>query len=59
MLFHSIDQIFDSNSGVSLVGLVPNEGVLQQLVCVGPLVIVLHQNSLNEILELGTPAFGF
>lgn len=41
-----------------LSGLVPNEGVLEQLLRVGALLVVLHQHRLNEALELLGPLAG-
>ena len=43
---------------LSLCGLVPDEGMLEQLVRVGPLVVVLHQRGLDKVLELGRPLPG-
>ena len=55
MFLHAVDQILDSDLGLSLVRLISHEGVLQELVCVGPLVVVLDEHGLDEVLELGAP----
>ena len=43
---------------LSLIGLVFDEGVLEEVVGVGPLVVVLDQHGLDEVLELGAPPLG-
>ena len=42
---------------LSLSGLVPHKRMLQQLVCVGSLMVVFHQNCLNKVLKFTVPPF--
>ena len=58
VLFHSVEKIFHLDSHLALIRLVPDERVLEELVCVRPLVVVLHQDGLDEVLELGIPPLG-
>lgn len=51
--------ILELDADLPLVGLVPDEGVLQQLLSGGPLGVVLHQAALDEAEELLRPAMPF
>ena len=55
LLARAVDVVFELDANLPLVGLVPNEGVLEQLVCGGPLGVVLHQTALDEAEELLRP----
>jgi hypothetical protein len=52
-----VDVVLELYPHLPLSWLVPNEGVLQQLLRVRPLVIVFDQHSLNEAVELLGPFF--
>lgn len=47
--------VFELNADLPLVGLVSDEGVLQQLLCRGPLSVVLHQTALDKAKKLFGP----
>ena len=47
--------VFELDADLPLVGLVPDEGVFQQLVSGGTLSVILHQAALNEAEELLWP----
>lgn len=55
LLAGAIDVIFELNAHLSLVRLVPNEGVLQQLICWRPLSVILHQAAFNKAKKLLGP----
>ena len=43
---------------LSLCGLISDEGMFQQLISVGSLMVILDQNCLNKVLELAAPPLG-
>lgn len=55
LLLGTVDVVFELDADLPLVGLVSDEGVLQQLVCRGPLRVVLHQAALDETEKLFGP----
>ena len=55
LLLRPVDVVFELNADLPLVGLVSDEGVLQQLLRRGPLRVVLHQAALDEAEELLGP----
>ena len=58
MLFDSIQKIFDLYPCLSLIWLVFDERVFEEIVGVGTLVVVLHQHRFDKVLELGAPPLG-
>lgn len=58
LLLRPVDVVFELNADLPLVGLVSDEGVLQQLLCRGPLRVVLHQTALDETKKLFGPEGG-
>ena len=54
-LLGSVDVVLQLDADLSFVGQLSDEGVLQQLLCVGSLTMTLHQATLNERLELLRP----
>ncbi len=55
LLLGSVDVVFELDADLPLVGLVPDEGVFQQLLSGRTLGVVLHQAALNEAEELLRP----
>lgn len=55
LLLGAVNVVFQLNADLPLVGLVSDEGVLQQLVGRGALRVVLHQAALNETKKLLGP----
>ena len=55
VLLHPVYQILHLYPRLALLRQVPDERVLEQHLCVGPLVVVLDQDRLDEALELGAP----
>jgi len=55
LLLGAVDVVFELDADLPLVGLVPDKGVLKQLVCRGALGVVLHQAALDETEELFGP----
>lgn len=55
LLLGTVDVVFELNADLPLVGLVSDEGVLQQLLCRGALRVVLHQTALDETEKLFGP----
>lgn len=47
--------VFELYADLPLVGLIPDEGVLQQLLCRWALCVVLHQTALNKTEKLFGP----
>lgn len=47
--------VFELDADLPLIGLVPDEGVFQQLLSWGALGVILHQAALNEAEELFRP----
>lgn len=58
MLLAPINVVLELDPYLPLGGLVPDKRMLQQLLCVGPLVIVLDQHGLNKAVELLSPLLG-
>lgn len=58
LLLGAVDVVFELDADLPLVGLVPDEGVLEQLLGGGPLVVVLHQGALDEAAKLLRPERG-
>ena len=54
-LLGAVDVVFELDADLPLVGEVPDEGVLQQLLRAGPLAVALHQTHLDERLKLSRP----
>lgn len=52
LLFGSVNVVFELDADLPLVGLIPDEGVLEQLLRGGALGVVLHQAALDEAEEL-------
>lgn len=52
LLLGPVDVVFELDADLPLVGLVPDEGVLQQLLGGGALSVVLHQAAFDEAEEL-------
>ena len=52
LLLGPVDVVFELDADLPLVGLVPDEGVFQQLLSGGPLGVVLHEAAFNEAEEL-------
>lgn len=52
LLLGSVDVVFELDADLPLVGLIPNEGVFQQLLSGWTLSVVLHQAALDEAEEL-------
>ena len=55
LLLGAVDVVLELNADLPLVGLVPDVGVLQQLLRGRPLGVVLHQAALDEAEELLGP----
>lgn len=55
LLLGTVDVVFELNADLPLVGLVSDEGVLQQLLCRGALRVVLNQTALDETEKLFGP----
>lgn len=56
LLLGAVDVVLQLDAHLPLVGQVPDEGVLEQLLRAGPLAVALHQAALYEGLELLRPA---
>lgn len=56
LLLGPVDVVLELDAHLPLVGLVSDERVLQQLVCGGPLHVILHQTALDEAEKLLGPA---
>lgn len=52
LLFGAVNVVFELNADLPLVGLIPDEGVLEQLLSGGALGVILHQAALDEAEEL-------
>lgn len=52
LLLGSVDVVFELDADLPLIGLVPNEGVFQQLLSGRALGVILHKATLNEAEEL-------
>lgn len=55
LLLGSVDVVFELDADLPLVGLVPDEGVLQQLLSGRTLGVILHQAALDKAEELLRP----
>lgn len=55
LLLGTVDVVFELNANLPLVGLVSDEGVLQELLRRGALRVVLHQTALDETKKLFGP----
>ena len=55
LLLGAVDVVLELDADLPLVGLVPDEGVLEQLLRGGPLGVVLHQAALDEAEKLLRP----
>ena len=56
LLAGAVDVVLELDTDVPLIGQLPDEGVGQQLLRAGPLVVVLQQAALDELVELFGPA---
>lgn len=56
LLLGAVDVVFELDPDLPLIGLVPDEGMLQQLLGRRPLRVVLHQTALYEAEKLLGPA---
>lgn len=56
LLLGSVDVVLELDADLPLIGQISNEGMFEEGLCAGPLVVVLHQTALNECLELFRPA---
>ena len=54
-LLGAVDVVFELDADLPLVGQVPDEGVLEELLRAGPLAVALHQAHLDERLKLSRP----
>lgn len=56
LLLGAVDVVFELDADLPLVGLIPDEGVFQQLLGGRALGVILHQAALNEAEELLRPS---
>lgn len=56
LLLGSVDVVLELDADLPLIGQFSNEGMFEEVLCAGPLVVVLHQTALNEWMELFRPA---
>lgn len=56
LLLGAVNVVFELDPDLPLIGLVPDEGMLQQLLGRRPLRVVLHQTALYEAEKLLGPA---
>lgn len=55
LLTSAVDMVFELDANMSLVRLVANERMFQQLLCGGAIVVILHQAGFNKAEELLGP----
>jgi len=53
----SVDMVLELDAHLALCGLISDEGMFEQLLRVGPLVVILDKHSFNEAVELFGPLF--
>lgn len=58
LLLGAVDVVFELDADLALRGLVPDERVLQELLCGWPAGVRLHQAALNKIYKLLRPEGG-
>lgn len=55
LLLGSVDVVLELDADLPLIAQISNEGMFEEGLCAGPLVVVLYQTALNECLELFRP----
>lgn len=48
LLLGAVDVVLELDAALSLIGQFSDKGMLEELLCAGPLVVVFHQTALNE-----------